>query len=107
MYKRIIEQILVDLLADFRIVYLTGPWQTGKTTLAKRIADQLGMKYVTLDDQAVLATVRKSDFKGLTKLADYAGQHFDQGVLLNTGNEVLPFKLQGREFHAVPLSILV
>ena len=57
MYKRDIEPLLVELLADFRIVYLTGPRQSGKTTIAKRIADKLGMKYVTLDDQAVLATI--------------------------------------------------
>lgn len=57
MYRRKIEQTLIALLGDFRILYLTGPRQAGKTTLVKKIADQLGMKYVTLDDQAVLAAV--------------------------------------------------
>ena len=52
------------------------------------------------------ATVRESDFKGLIKLSDYAGQHFQHGVLLYTGNEILPFKLKDREFHAIPFSIL-
>ena len=52
------------------------------------------------------ATVRESDFKGLTKLADYAGQHFEKGVLLYTGNEILPFKQKDREFYAIPFSIM-
>ncbi len=52
------------------------------------------------------ATIRMSDFKGLVKLADYAGWHFDHGVLLYTGNEVLPFTIANRKFYAIPLSIL-
>ncbi|RJX18281.1 MAG: ATP-binding protein, partial [Desulforudis sp.] len=57
MYQRQIEQTLVSLLEDFRILYLTGPRQSGKTTLARKIAALLGMKYVTLDDQAVLSAI--------------------------------------------------
>ena len=57
MFKRDVEPLLLELLTDFRIVYLTGPRQSGKTTIVKRIADNLGMKYVTLDDQAVLAAI--------------------------------------------------
>ena len=53
------------------------------------------------------ATVKMSDFKGLIKLDEYAGQHFEQGILLYTGNEILPFKMKDREFHAIPLSILI
>ena len=52
------------------------------------------------------ATIRANDFEGLIKLADFAGQHFDQGIMFYTGNEVLPFNLQGRQFHALPLSML-
>lgn len=57
MYPRHIEQTLIELLDDFRIVYLTGPRQAGKTTLVKKLAGRLSMKYVTLDDQAVLAAI--------------------------------------------------
>lgn len=57
MYQRQIEQTLVSLLEDFRILYLTGPRQSGKTTLARKIAALLEMKYVTLDDQAVLSAI--------------------------------------------------
>ena len=63
MYQRQIEQTLVSLLEDFRILYLTGPRQSGKTTLARKIAALLGMKYVTLDDQAVLSAI-KNDPQG-------------------------------------------
>jgi predicted AAA+ superfamily ATPase len=56
-YLRQIEQTMVELLDDFRILYLTGPRQAGKTTLVKKLAGRLGMKYVTLDDQAVLAAI--------------------------------------------------
>lgn len=57
LYQRQIEQTLVAVLKDFRILYLTGPRQAGKTTLARKLADQLNMKYVSLDDQAVLAAI--------------------------------------------------
>jgi len=33
-YKRHIQSLLHALLGEFRIVYLTGPRQSGKTTLA-------------------------------------------------------------------------
>ncbi|OGR04845.1 MAG: AAA family ATPase [Deltaproteobacteria bacterium RIFOXYD12_FULL_50_9] len=63
MFPRKLEPIIVELLSDFRILYLTGPRQAGKTTLVKQIAKQLGMQYVTLDDQSVLAAV-KNDPQG-------------------------------------------
>jgi len=53
------------------------------------------------------ATVSVNDFEGLIKLANYAGQHFEQGIMFYTGNEVLPFNLQARQFHAIPLSMVV
>ena len=37
-------------LADTRIVAIVGPRQSGKTTLARRIADDDGRPFVTLDD---------------------------------------------------------
>ncbi len=58
MFQRTLESTIIELLDDFRIVYLTGPRQAGKTTLVKQIAQQKGMHYVTFDDQAVLAAVK-------------------------------------------------
>ena len=63
MYSRSLEPLIRELLAEFRILYLTGPRQAGKTTLARSIAESLGMEYVTLDDQSVLASI-ESDPRG-------------------------------------------
>ena len=63
MYSRSLEPLIRELLAEFRILYLTGPRQAGKTTLARSIAESLGMEYVTLDDQSVIASI-ESDPRG-------------------------------------------
>ncbi len=57
MYSRKLESIINELLTEFRIVYLTGPRQAGKTTVVQSIGKQLGMNYITLDNQAVLTAV--------------------------------------------------
>ena len=63
MFSRYINDLLNTLLADFRIVYLTGPRQAGKTTLARRIAADRGMKYISLDDQTAFESAQ-SDPQG-------------------------------------------
>lgn len=63
-FKRHIKARLIDLLSDFRIVYLTGPRQAGKSTLVREIAQEQGMGYYTLDD-AALAASAESDPHGL------------------------------------------
>ena len=45
LFKRLIKTRLVELLQDFRIVYLTGPRQAGKSTLVREIAKEQGMGY--------------------------------------------------------------
>ena len=57
MYDRHSQTSLEELLREFRVVYLTGPRQSGKTTLARAVAEKAGMNYITLDDQTVLATI--------------------------------------------------
>jgi hypothetical protein len=54
LYKRNLAPIVKELLSEFRIVYLTGPRQAGKTTLVRALAHELEMDYITLDDQAIL-----------------------------------------------------
>jgi len=54
MFKRKLEPIIAELLNEFRIVYLTGPRQAGKTTLMKSLSPQLGLEYVSLDNQTIL-----------------------------------------------------
>ena len=52
MYRRSLQPLVHELLKEFRILYLTGPRQAGKTTLARAVARDLEMAYITLDDQA-------------------------------------------------------
>lgn len=58
LYNRQIKSRLLELLDDFRIVYLTGPRQSGKSTLVKEIAKEKGLGYYTLDDTALLASAQ-------------------------------------------------
>lgn len=58
MYLRKSEKLLKELLNDFRILYLTGARQVGKTTLARKIAEDMGMQYISLDDKTALASAR-------------------------------------------------
>ena len=64
MYQRFSKNRILQLLKDFRIVYLTGPRQAGKSTLAMSIAHETGMAYHTLDDAALLLAAR-TDPQGL------------------------------------------
>jgi uncharacterized protein len=64
LYSRHIKDRIIELLHDFRIVYLTGPRQAGKSTLAREIARELGLGYYTFDDPALLASAQ-SDPRGL------------------------------------------
>lgn len=45
-------------LADRPVVLLHGARQTGKTTLARVVAEEIGARYVTLDDLTVLSAAR-------------------------------------------------
>lgn len=66
MYRRSLQPQVRQMLREFRIVYLSGPRQAGKTTLARLVAAEVGMEYLTLDDQATLAAAR-SDPHGLIR----------------------------------------
>lgn len=66
MYSRSLEPLIKELLAEFRILYLTGPRQAGKTTLARSVAEGLGMEYITLDDQSAFASI-ESDPQGFIR----------------------------------------
>lgn len=50
--KRNITPIVYEFLEDFRIVSINGARQSGKTTLSKEIAKELGMAYYTFDNES-------------------------------------------------------
>ena len=50
--KRHLEEKVISLSKTFSAILLTGPRQSGKTTMLKRLAEKegIGREYVTLDD---------------------------------------------------------
>ena len=57
MYPRFAESLVRTALRDTRVVAISGPRQSGKTTLARRFARQ-GRVYLTLDSQPTLAAAK-------------------------------------------------
>lgn len=51
------------------------------------------------------ATVRESDFRGLKRLAELAGDRFQKGIVLYTGEQTLG-GFGGKNLHAVPVTAL-
>ncbi|MCF6290958.1 MAG: ATP-binding protein [Desulfobacterales bacterium] len=70
MYERNCEKVIKELLHDFRILYLTGPRQAGKTTLARKIARDLGMQYISLDEQTAFASAQNDPQGFIDSLAN-------------------------------------
>ena len=70
MYARKSETLVKELLQDFRILYLTGPRQAGKTTLARKIGEDLGMRYISLDEQTAFASAQNDPQGFIDSLAD-------------------------------------
>lgn len=58
MYSRHIFPLLAEALTDTPVVLLNGARQTGKSTLAQSLATSNAFRYLTLDDQAVLAAAK-------------------------------------------------
>ena len=53
------------------------------------------------------ASVKQKDFKSLAALADFAGNSFEQGILIYTGQDVLPFRYGQKTFYALPLGTII
>ncbi len=70
MYKRHVQSLLHELLGEFRIVYVTGPRQSGKTTLVRMVAESLPLRYISLDDQATRAAVEFDPHGFIRSLGD-------------------------------------
>lgn len=69
LYPRHIEPRLLEALLDTPVVLVSGPRQAGKTTLVKQVAQQKGMRYLTLDDELTQLSA-KQDPVGLIRSLD-------------------------------------
>lgn len=70
-YPRLILPRLQEALEDTPVVLIHGPRQCGKSTLAKMLGEQRGYRYLTFDDENVLAAA-ESDPVGFCR--DLPGQ---------------------------------
>ena len=80
MYHRNVENSVRDALWDTPVVLLNGARQTGKTTLALKLATELSLRYVTLDDATILSAAA-SDPQGFVR-------DFSQGVVIDEVQKV-------------------
>lgn len=71
LFPRWIAPRISEALSDTPVVLLAGPRQAGKTTLARQIAVQRGLRYLTLDDELTLMSARE-DPVGLIRSLDQA-----------------------------------
>ncbi len=65
-YPRFLKRKVQEALADTRVVLLSGPRQSGKTTLAQQFAGG-PMSYVTLDDATTLSADPVAFVRGLDR----------------------------------------
>lgn len=70
-FSRWIEPRITEAMLDTPVVLLAGPRQAGKTTLVRQIAEQQGLRYLTLDDALTLLSARE-DPVGLIRSLDRA-----------------------------------
>ncbi|MCX7114738.1 MAG: DUF4143 domain-containing protein [Gammaproteobacteria bacterium] len=70
MYSRRLEPLLIEFLNEFRVIYLTGPRQAGKSTLVRSVAALTGMDYLTLDNQAILAAAQNDPHGFIQSIGD-------------------------------------
>lgn len=80
MYRRNIESSIRHALSDTPVVVLNGARQTGKTTLALKLASELSLRYVTLDDATMLSAAA-SDPQGFIR-------GLGQGVIIDEVQKV-------------------
>lgn len=70
-FRRNVEPLIAEALLDTPVILLAGPRQVGKTTLVRQIAIDKGFRYLTLDDELTLLSMRK-DPDGMLRGLDCA-----------------------------------
>ena len=48
---RYLEDVVLETSRTFKVLYVGGPRQVGKTTILRHLAEKIGVNYVTLDDR--------------------------------------------------------
>ena len=114
--SRVVEKpgLLGGLLENFVVLELikdagwsqTSPsfyhWHTAKREEVDVLMESRDGRLVGVEVKAS-SSVSSSDFKGLRALQELVGEKFHRGILLYSGQHVLPF---GEGLYAVPLSAL-
>jgi len=67
-YPRHLAPRLREALGDTPAVLIHGPRQSGKTTLARAVGEPRGYRYVSFDDEAVLAAARNDPVGFVSRL---------------------------------------
>ncbi len=98
MIERSIEQHIKELLAHYRIVAISGPRQSGKTTLVKHLAGQLNMQYLTFDESD-LQNAASSDPKGFVTAFSNHPVVIDEVQMVP---EILPYIKQAVDQNTTP-----
>lgn len=70
MFERKLVPLITELLNEFRVIYLTGPRQAGKTTLTKMIAQKSGLEYISFDNQTILQSAKNDPIGFINSLHD-------------------------------------
>ena len=76
-YLRHAEEDINDILDSGKMVAISGAHGCGKTTLAKKIAKERGLEFVSLDDPATYKQARRNP-KGLLESLDSTGAVIDE-----------------------------
>ena len=70
-FRRNVQPLITEAMLDTPVILLAGPRQVGKTTLVKKIAHDKGLRYLTLDDDLTLLSIR-NDPAGVIRDLDCA-----------------------------------
>ncbi len=71
LYTRTIGPRITEAQQDTPVILLAGPRQAGKTTLVRQIAEQQGLRYLTMDDELTLLSAREDPI-GMIRSLDRA-----------------------------------
>jgi uncharacterized protein len=77
MYTRHIQKRIIESLDEFRVVYVPGARQAGKSTLIRKLSEETGRQYITLDKQA-LRDSAASDPEGFIDAYEGEGISIDE-----------------------------